>query len=47
MNYHALTGQQETTKRSEFYDITSVIDGLMPTKYNKIILGNNSTFFEN
>ena len=40
LDYCAKTGTQETTKHSEFFDITSVIrsDGL-PQKYQQIILG--------
>ena len=40
LGYYAKTGTQETTKHSEFFDITSVIriDGL-PQKYHQIILG--------
>ena len=39
LNYHAKIGAEETTKETEFFDVTSVINK-MPKKYEKVILGN-------
>ena len=40
MKYHAKTGTVETTKKSGFFDVTSVINTMgMPSNYEKIFLG--------
>ena len=40
LSYHAETGTQETTKKSGFYDVTSVINvDNLPEQYEQVILG--------
>ena len=41
MNYQVEVGSQETTVKSEFFDITSIIDtNKLPKALKKVFLGN-------